>query len=72
MPDPLQISYGDYTVIRMPDSPTGHDPSATYTVFRADGTSVCCGVAWADVEQMIAQDEEQRGEPHGGTPSGDA
>lgn len=60
MPDPLSISYGDYTVIRIPDAPHITDSPATYTIFRADGTSLCCGVSWAEVERMIDDDEARR------------
>ena len=60
MPDPLHISYGDYSVIRLPDEPRSADSPVTYAIFRADGTSLCCGVSWADVERLIEHDEAKR------------
>jgi hypothetical protein len=72
MADALHISYSDYTVIRMPDGQSMANGAVTYTVFRPDGTSVCCGVVWSDLERLIAADELRRPRDNNGRSVGDA
>ena len=55
-PATLQITYANYRVIR--DAAAG--TTATYTVYRHDGSECCRGVSWADVEQIIHQDQAGR------------
>ncbi|MFT3785740.1 MAG: hypothetical protein QM770_06180 [Tepidisphaeraceae bacterium] len=62
MTPPLQIRFGEYTVLRSVDpADDGPTPkSAVYTIRRPDGSEMCCGVTWADVERLIDRDRATR------------